>query len=103
LESLVRGAMPAASDVDFVVVANSYATQRALADRIVADAAVWRSQGVDITGVRLDGPSNRVVVSANEGLVPGVLARHYGSDLMRVEVGADVGKRPDGSPATLQQ
>jgi hypothetical protein len=103
LESLVRGAMPAADDVSFVVVANSYAAQRALADRVVADAGMWRAQGVDITGVRLDGPTNRVVVSADEGAEPGVLVQHYGGDVLTVAAGSEVGKRPDGTPATLQR
>ena len=75
LEALVTGAMPSPGDVQFVTVANSYAVKRAVLDQIVADAPQWRAQGVDITGVRIDSRSDRVVVSAVEGLTPGVLAR----------------------------
>ncbi len=56
LEALVTGAMPSPGDVEFATVANSYAAKRAVADQVVADAAQWRAQGVDITGVRIDGP-----------------------------------------------
>jgi hypothetical protein len=103
LEALVTGAMPSPGDVTFATVANSYAVKRAVLDQIVADAPQWRAQGVDITGVRIDGRSDRVVVSAVEGLTPGVLARHYGPDLVRVEVAADTGKLPDGTVSTPQR
>ena len=100
LESLVTGAMPSPGDVEFATVANSYAVKRAVADQIVADAPQWRAQGVDITGVRIDARSDRVVVAAVEGLTPGVLARHYGPGLVSVEVAADTGKLPDGTIST---
>jgi hypothetical protein len=103
LEALVSGAMPSPGDVEFRTVTHSYAAKRAVADRIVADAPLWRAQGVDITGVRIDGRSDRVVVSAVEGLAPGVLARHYGPDLVSVEVPADTGKQPDGTVSTPQR
>ena len=103
LESLVRDAMPSPGDVDFAVVANSYAAQRDVRDRVIADAARWRAKGIDITGVRIDGLSNKVVVSADEGLAPGALASHYGSGILSVEVPTDYGKRPDGTPATPQR
>ena len=38
-----------------------------------------------------------------EGLNPGVLARHYGPDLVSVEVAADTGKLPDGTLSTPQR
>ena len=103
LEALVTGAMPSPGDVEFATVANSYAVKRAVADQIVADAPQWRAQGVDITGVRIDGRSDRVVVAAVEGLTPGVLARHYGPGLVSVEVAADTGKLPDGTISTPQR
>ncbi len=103
LEALVTGAMPAPGDVEFATVANSYAVKRAVADQIVADAPQWRTQGVDITGVRIDARSDRVVVAAVEGLTPGVLARHYGPGLVSVEVAADTGKLPDGTISTPQR
>ncbi|WP_404388923.1 hypothetical protein [Humibacillus xanthopallidus] len=100
LEALVTGAMPSPGDAEFATVANSYAVKRAVADQIVADAPQWRAQGVDITGVRIDARSDRVVVAAVEGLSPGVLARHYGPGLVSVEVAADTGKLPDGTIST---
>ena len=103
LEALVTGAMPSPGDVQFVTVANSYAVKRAVLDQIVADAPQWRAQGVDITGVRIDSRSDRVVVSAVEGLTPGVLARHYGPSLVTVEVAADTGKVPVGTVSTPQR
>jgi hypothetical protein len=103
LEALVTGAMPSPGDVEFATVANSYAVKRAVADQIVADARQWRAQGVDITGVRIDARSDRVVVAAAEGLTPGVLARHYGPGLVSVEVPADTGKLPDGTISTPQR
>ena len=103
LEALVRAAMPSPGDVEFATVANSYAAKRAVADQIVTDAPKWRARGVDITGVRIDGRSDRVVVAAVEGLTPGVLARHYGPGLVRVEVAADTGTLPDGTVSTPQR
>jgi hypothetical protein len=103
LEALVRAAMPSPGDVEFATVANSYAAKRAVADQIVTDAPQWRARGVDITGVRIDGRSDRVVVAAVEGLTPGVLARHYGPGLVRVEVAADTGTLPDGTVSTPQR
>jgi hypothetical protein len=103
LEALVTGAMPSPGDVEFRTVAHSYAVKRAVLDRIVADAPLWRAQGVDITGVRIDGRSDRVVVAAVEGGAPGVLARHYGPHLVSVVAPAGTGTLPDGSLATPQQ
>jgi hypothetical protein len=103
LEALVSAAMPSPGDVEFATVANSYAAKRAVADQIVTDAPQWRARGVDITGVRIDGRSDRVVVAAVEGLTPGVLARHYGPGLVSVEVAADTGKLPDGTISTPQR
>ncbi|GAA2160258.1 hypothetical protein FHX52_3041 [Humibacillus xanthopallidus] len=103
LEALVTDAMPSPGDVEFRTVTHSYAAKRAVLDQIVADAPQWRAQGVDITGVRIDGRSDRVVVAAVEGLDPGVLARHYGPDLVSVEVAADTGKLPDGTLSTPQR
>jgi hypothetical protein len=103
LEALVSAAMPSPGDVEFATVANSYAAKRAVADQIVTDAPQWRARGVDITGVRIDGRSDRVVVAAVEGLTPGVLARHYGPGLVSVEVVADTGKLPDGTISTPQR
>ena len=103
LEALVTGAMPSPGDVEFATVANSYAVKRAVADQVVADAPQWRAQGVDITEVRIDARTDRVVVAAVEGLTPGVLARHYGPGLVSVEVAADNGKLPDGTNSTPQR
>jgi hypothetical protein len=103
LESLVTRAMPSPADVEFRTVTNSYAVKRAVLDQIVADAPQWRAQRVDITGVRIDGRSDRVVVSAVEGLTPGVLTRHYGPDLVSVVGAAGTGTLPDGSTSTPQR
>ena len=99
LESFVTGSMPAASDVRFVTAVNSLAAKQKVASEIAATAAPLRSQGVDVTGIRLDGRTDRVVVSTAPGSTPGVLEQRYGATMVMVEVAAVTPpvKMPDGS------
>ncbi len=99
LESFVSGSMPAASDVQFATAANSLAAKREVASEIAATAGPLRSQGVDVTGLRLDGRTDRVVVTTATGSTPGVLEQRYGATVVKVEVAAVTPpvKLPDGS------
>lgn len=99
LESFVRGAMPTASDVQFVTVANSLTAKQKVASEIAATAGPLRSQGVDVTGIRLDGRTDRVVVTTAPGSTPGVLEKRYGATVVTVAVSAVTppAKLPDGS------
>ncbi|MGW5240995.1 hypothetical protein ACWEOW_18835 [Monashia sp. NPDC004114] len=83
LEALVRGAMPSPSDVEFTTATHSFAQKEQVAQQVVDDTAFWRSQGVEVYSVRQDGRADQVVVVADEGSTPGVIARHYG-DIVRV-------------------
>ena len=105
LEALVTGAMPSPRDVEFVVVTHSYAEKQRVAQALVTDRMLWRSKGVEVLGVQLDGRSDQVVVMADEGSSPGLIAQQYG-DLVRVvpSIAAPPGKLPDGSVLpTLEQ
>ena len=105
LEALVSGAMPSPGDVEFTMATHSIAEKDRLAQRVLGDTAYWRAQGVQVYGVRQDGRADQVVVLADEGTTPGVVARHYG-DLVRVvpTTTAPSGKLPDGSTLpTLQR
>jgi hypothetical protein len=98
VESLVTAAMPSPDDVSFVLAEHSIAEKEALADRIAADSAALRAEGVAILAVRLDGRADRVVVVADEGTVPGRLVARYGSLVTVVPgVAEGGGKLPDGS------
>ena len=106
LESFVTGAMPAASDVQFVTVANSLAAKEKVASEIAAGAGPLRSEGVDVTGIRLDGRTDRVVVTTATGSTPGVLERRYGATVVTVVVAAVTppAKLPNGATLpTLQR
>ena len=105
LEALVTGAMPAPGDVEFVVVTHSYAEKENIAQQILRERMQWRSKGVEVLGVRLDGRSDQVVVMADEGSSPGLVARQYG-DVVRVvpAIAGAPGKLPDGTTLpTLHQ
>lgn len=105
LESFVTKAMPRASDVQFVTTANSLAAKQKVATEIAASAGVLRSEGVDVTGIRLDGRTDRVVVTTATGSTPGVLEQRYGAALVKVEVATVTPpvKLPNGSTLpTLQ-
>ncbi|MBC9823827.1 hypothetical protein [Terrabacter sp. MAHUQ-38] len=105
LEALVTGAMPAPGDVEFVVVTHSYAEKQRVAQQIRDEALLWRSKGVNILGVTLDGRSDQVVVMADEGSSAGLIAQQYG-DVVRVvpAIAGAPGKLPDGTTLpTLHQ
>ncbi|MDN5768540.1 MAG: hypothetical protein L0H96_25745 [Humibacillus sp.] len=106
LESFVTGAMPAPSDVQFVTAANSLAAKQKVASEIAASAGPLRSDGVDVTGIRLDGRTDRVVVTTATGSTPGVLEQRYGATVVKVEVAAVTppAKLPNGATLpTLQR
>lgn len=84
LERLVTGAMPSPGDVEFVLAQHSFAEKQRVAAAIVGAMEALRSQGVLVREVRLDGRTDRVVVTADEGTSPGLLARTYGADLVSV-------------------
>jgi hypothetical protein len=84
LEALVRAAMPAPTDVDFVVARHSYADKAALVDRIWGDAAVLRGQGIVISSVAEDFRADRVVVAAAGADVIATLTDRYGADWVTV-------------------
>ena len=98
LEAFVAGAMPSPTDVQFVVMRHSLAEKRKVAEEIVAQRMLWRSKGIEIVAVTQDARSDRVVVLADEGSSPGLIAQQYG-DIVRVvpSTPAATGKLPDGS------
>ncbi|MGO4595991.1 hypothetical protein [Terrabacter sp. 2RAF25] len=105
LEALVRGAMPAAGDVEFVVVKHSYAEKSRVLQEIGNERETWRAKGVQILGLSMDARTDTVTVLTDGGGAPGQLARRYG-DLVRVVPSTPVpaGKLPDGSTLpTLQR
>jgi hypothetical protein len=105
LEALVTGAMPAPGDVEFVVVTHSYAEKQRVAQQIRDESMLWRSKGVQVLWVTLDGRSDQVVVMADEGSSPGLIAQQYG-DIVRVvpSIAGAPGKLPDGTTLpTLHQ
>lgn len=105
VQSLVRGVMPSAGDVSFVTAEHSIAQKERLVAQIGADSPAWRAAGVTVLGIRLDGRTDRVVVTADEGPSPGWLAARYGPLVTVVPaVAAPGGKLPDGSTLpTLQK
>lgn len=106
LESFVTKAMPSASDVQFAAAANSLAAKQKVASEIAASAGPLRSDGVDVTGIRLDGRTDRVVVTTATGSTPGVLEKRYGAQVVKVEVAAVIppAKLPNGATLpTLQR
>ena len=101
----MTSAMPAAGDVDFVVVAHSYAEKQRVAREIESQKLLWRSRGVEVLGTMLDGRSDQVVVYADEGSATGLIAQQYG-DIVRVvpSLAGPPGKLPDGTTLpTLHQ
>jgi hypothetical protein len=98
LEALVRGAMPSPGDVDFVVVRHSYAEKARVLQQVGSERDAWRAKGVQVLGLAMDARDDAVVVLADEGSSPGLLARRYG-DLVRVvpSTAIPTGKLPDGS------
>ncbi len=105
LEAVVRGAMPSPGDVDFVVVKHSYAEKARVRQQIGSERESWRAKGVEVLGLSIDARTDTVVVLADEGSSPGLLAQRYG-DLVRVvpSTAVPTGKLPDGSTLpTLQR
>jgi hypothetical protein len=98
LEAFVAGAMPAPTDVQFVVMSHSLAEKQKVAKEIVDQRMLWRAKGIEIIAVKQDARSDRVVVLADEGSSPGLIAQQYG-DVVRVvpSTPAAPGKLPDGS------
>ncbi|HSU73318.1 MAG TPA: hypothetical protein VLI66_00145 [Terrabacter sp.] len=96
LESFVAGAMPAPTDVEFVIRSHTFAQKQKVAREIVDQRELWRSKGVEIVGVTQDGRSDQVVVVA-DGSSTGLLVQQYG-DIVRVEppTPAPLGKVPGG-------
>lgn len=106
LEALVRGAMPSPSDVQFVTATNSLAAKQKVAGSIREADGDLRSAGVQVTGIRLDGRTDRVIVSTTPGSTPGVLEERYGATIVTTKVVAVTppGKLPNGSTLpTLQR
>jgi hypothetical protein len=105
LEALVTRAMPSPSDVEFVVMKHTLAEKQKVAQEIVDQRMLWRSKGIEIIAVTQDARTDQVVVMADEGSSPGLVAQQYG-DIVRVVPSkqAAPGKLPDGSTLpTLQQ
>jgi hypothetical protein len=105
LESFVTGAMPSPSDVEFVVMSHSLAEKQKVAQEIVDQRMLWRSKGIEIIAVTQDARNDQVVVRADEGSAPGLIAAQYG-DIVRVVPSSQTppGKFPDGStPPPLQR
>ncbi len=98
LEAFVASAMPSPTDVEFVVMRHSLAEKQKVAKEIVDQRMLWRSKGIEIIAVTQDARSDRVVVMADEGSSPGLIAQQYG-DIVRVvpSTPAAPGKLPDGS------
>jgi hypothetical protein len=98
LEAFVAGAMPSPTDVEFVVMSHSLAEKQKVAKEIIDQRMLWRSKGIEIIAVTQDARSDRVVVLADEGSSPGLIAQQYG-DIVRVvpSTPATPGKLPDGS------
>jgi hypothetical protein len=105
LETLVAGAMPSPSDVDFVVVKHSYAEKTRVLRQISAERQLWRSRGVQVLGLSIDARTDTVAVLADEGSSRGLLAQRYG-DLVRVvpSTAGPTAKLPGGTTLpTLQR
>jgi hypothetical protein len=105
LEAFVATAMPAPTDVEFVVMSHSLAEKEKVAKEIIDQRMLWRSKGIDIIAVTQDARTDQVVVMADEGSSPGLVVQQYG-DIVRVVPSSRTapGKFPDGSTLpTLQQ
>ncbi|GAA2497364.1 hypothetical protein GCM10009858_39560 [Terrabacter carboxydivorans] len=105
LESFVSRAMPSPTDVEFVVMSHTFEEKQKVAKEIIDQRMLWRSKGVQIIAVMQDARADQVVVMADEGSAPGLLAQQYG-DIVRVVPSTQTapGKLPDGSTLpTLQQ
>lgn len=87
LEALVITLMPDPADVSFEVVANTALRKQEVAAQVTADAVQWRTKGVTVVGVRLDGRADRVVVSVRERGGVAAIEDRYGKDIVRAEVG----------------
>lgn len=104
-ESFVSQAMPSPNDVEFVVMSHSFEEKQKVAKEIIDQRMLWRSKGVQIIAVMQDARADQVVVMADEGSSPGLIAQQYG-DIVRVVPSTQTapGKLPDGSTLpTLQQ
>lgn len=106
LEALVREAMPSPSDVQFVAATNSLAAKQKVAGSIREADGDLRSAGVQVTGIRLDGRTDRVIVSTTPASTPGVLEERYGATIVTAKVVSVTPpvKLPNGSTLpTLQR
>ncbi len=97
LEAAVRAGMPSPSAVEFTTATHSFADKEQVAQQVVADTASWRTQGVQVFSVRQDGRADQVVVAADEGSTPGVIAQHYGDIVRVVPATAASSVAPNGS------
>jgi len=89
--------MPSPTDVEFVVMRQSLAEKQKVAREIVDQRMLWRAKGIEIVGVTQDARSDRVVVMADEGSSPGLIAQQYGDIVRVVPSTPAAGKLPDGS------
>ncbi len=97
LEAFVAGAMPSPTDVEFVVMRHSLAEKQKVAKEIVDQRMLWRAKGIEIIAVTQDARTDRVVVMADEGSSPGLIAQQYGDIVRVVPSTPAAGKLPDGS------
>ncbi|WP_020142516.1 hypothetical protein [Terracoccus sp. 273MFTsu3.1] len=98
LEAFVAAAMPSPTDVEFVVMKHTLAEKEKVAKEIVDQRMLWRSKGIEIIAVTQDARADQVLVMADEGSSPGLIAQQYG-DIVRVVPSTPTppGKFPDGS------
>lgn len=98
LEAFVAGAMPAPTDVEFVIRSHPFTEKQRVEREIVAERNLWRDKGVDVVSVAQDGRADQVVVVVAEGSDQGLLPQRYG-DLVRVVTvpASPSGKLSDGT------
>lgn len=98
LEAFVTKAMPAPTDVEFVIRRHSVAEKSRVAQQILDQRTTWREKGVGIVSVTQDGRDDQVLVVVDRGSDPSLLRQQFG-DVVRVVLPTQVpqGKLPDGS------
>jgi hypothetical protein len=97
LETFVAGAMPAPTDVEFVIRSHPFTEKQRIEQEIVAERNLWREKGVDVVSVAQDGRADQVVVVVAEGSDSAMVTQRYG-DVVRVVLASpsSSGKLPDG-------
>jgi hypothetical protein len=97
LETFVAGAMPARTDVEFVIRSHPFTEKQRIERKIVAERNLWRDKGVDVVSVAQDGRADQVVVVVAEGSDSAMVTQRYG-DVVRVVLASpsSSGKLPDG-------